>query len=138
MRWVKRSWLIAILAIIALGSVPAISGSTQDILGPVNVTFNTSGAQYVTLGYYSGIMVNVTGSLFGPLTIVVYVTLKVNTATYVAAGTTTIGLNQTVDVFTVDLLPIPPGVYSVTFAAVTTSNDAVSAPTTPISMIVPP
>jgi len=136
MRWIRYSWLIVILAIMVLGSVPAISGSTQDTAGPVYVTFNINGAQYVTLGHYSGITVNVTSPV-EPLSIVVYATFKENTAIYVADGTTTIGYDQTVFVFMIDLQSFPPGTYSVTFAAVTTSDNAVSAPTTPISIVVP-
>ena len=136
MRWVTLSWLIAILGVIVLGSVPAIYGSTQDTITICGVCFNANSAQYVTLGHYSGITVNVTSPV-EPLSIVVYATFKENTAIYVADGTTTIGYDQTVFVFMIDLQSIPPGTYSVTFAAVTTSDNAVSAPTTPISIVVP-
>jgi len=69
---------------------------------------------------------------------VVYATFKENTAIYVADGTTTMGFNQTLPVFLMDLQSIPPGLYSVTFAAVTLSNIAVSFPNTPIAIVIPP
>ncbi len=72
------------------------------------------------------------------MTVVVFATFKGDTAIYVADGTTTMGFNQTLPVFLMDLQSIPPGVYSVTFAAVTISNAAVSYPNTPITIIVPP
>jgi len=124
-----------------LGSVPAIYGSTQDTITICGVCFNANSAQYVTLGYYSGVTVNVTNGeplVFGLSTFVVYATFKENTAIYVADGTTTMGFNQTLPVFLMDLQSIPPGLYSVTFAAVTLSNIAVSFPNTPIAIVIPP
>jgi len=53
----------------------------------------------------------------------------------VADGTVTLAAGATGSVFLVDIVPIPAGSYSVTFAAVTTSNQAVSAPTTAITLV---
>ncbi len=99
-----------------------------------SITFNTATATYGLVGAFKGVTISVTNSWNTAQTIVVYATLKSGTSTYVADGTVTVGAGATASVFCVDLLAIPAGSYSVTFAAVTTSNQAVSAPTTPITL----
>jgi len=99
-----------------------------------SITFNTSTAVYGQVGAYKGITLSVTNSWSTSQTIVVYATFKSGTSIYVAQGTTTLSPGQTAPVFCIDIGVIPPGTYTVTFSAVTTSNQAVSAPTTPITI----
>ncbi len=119
----------ALQALMVSGSIPAISASVQA---------TQPAAQLICPNvYFSTDTVSVTSGSPEPLTIVVYATFKENTAIHVAGVTAAIAFNQTESVSSVDLLPIPPGL-SVTFAAITISNDAVSAPTTPLSIAVNP
>jgi hypothetical protein len=99
-----------------------------------SITFTTSTATYGLVGAFKGVTISVTNNWNTAQTIVVYATLKSGTSIYVADGTVTLAAGATNSVFLVDLLTIPAGSYTVTFAAVTTSNQAVSAPTTPISL----
>jgi hypothetical protein len=100
-----------------------------------SITFNTGSAVYGTVGAYKGVTLSVTNSWTTSQTIVVFATFRSGTSIYVAQGTTTLAPGQTAPVFCIDLQTIPPGSYSVTFSAVTTSNFAVSAPTTPITVV---
>ncbi len=100
-----------------------------------SVTFHLTGAKYEVVGDYAGVAVSVTNGWISSLGLVVYATLKSGASTYVAAGTVTIAANATASVFCVDLQFVPAGAYAVTFAAVTLSDNAVSAPTAPISLV---
>jgi len=100
-----------------------------------SVTFNTAGATYGLNGVFKGVTISVTNGWNTALTLVVYATFKSGPSTYVADGTLTLAAGATAPVFCVDLQTIPAGSYSVTFAAVTTANQAVSAPTTPITLV---
>jgi len=101
-----------------------------------SLTFNTSSASYGTVGAYKGISLPVTNSWNTAQTVVVYATLKSGTSIYVLFGTATIAAGATNTVFITNPgSTVPPGSYSVTFSAVTTSNLAVSAPTTPITVV---
>jgi len=102
-----------------------------------SMSFTTSSAAYATIGAYSGITIPVTNSWSSAQTIVVFATFRAGTSLYVAQGTTTLNPGQTATVFAIQLQTIPAGTYTVTFSAVTTSNQAVSAPTTPITVVVP-
>lgn len=100
-----------------------------------SITFNTGTATYGLVGAFSGVTISVTNGWNTAQTIVVFATFKSGTSTYVAQGTVTLGAGATASVFAADLQSIPAGTYTVTFAAVTTSNQAVSAPTTPITVV---
>ncbi len=100
-----------------------------------SVSFNTASASYATVGAYKGVTITVTNGWNTPQTLVVYATFKSGTSIYVADGTVTLAAGASAPVFCVDLQTIPAGSYSVTFAAVTTSNLAVSAPTTAITLV---
>jgi hypothetical protein len=100
-----------------------------------SITFNTAGATYGTVGAYSGVTISVTNSWTTSQTVVIYATFKSSTSLYVAEGTLTLAAGATAPVFAIDIIPIPAGSYTVTFAAVTTSNQAVSAPTTGITLV---
>jgi hypothetical protein len=100
-----------------------------------SVTFNTASATYGTVGAYKGVTISVTNGWNTAQTLVVYATFKSGTSIYVADGTVTLAAGATAPVFCIDLQTIPPGSYTVTFAAVTTSNQAVSAPTTGITLV---
>jgi len=101
-----------------------------------SITFTTSSATWSTVGAYSGITVPVTNSWNLAQTVVVYATLKSGTSIYVLFGTVTVGPGATATVFVTNPgTTIPAGTYSVTFSAVTTSNFAVSAPVTPITVV---
>jgi hypothetical protein len=99
-----------------------------------SISFNTGSATYGLNGAFKGVTLSVTNGWNTPQTIVVYATLKSGSSIYVAEGTVTVAAGGSATVFCVDLQTIPAGPYSVTFAAVTTANQAVSAPTTPISL----
>jgi len=99
-----------------------------------SITFNTAGATYGSVGAYKGVTVTVNNLWSTSQTIVVFATLKSGTSIYVAQGTVTVAAGGSATVFLADLLPVPAGTYTVTFAAVTTSNLAVSAPTTAITV----
>ncbi len=103
------------------------------------VFLNASSAQYVTVGAYSGVTLSVTDEPYFAMTFVVYVTLKseMGTGIYVADATTSLGAGGNATVFCIDLLPVPAGIYSVTFAAVNIYDQAVSAATIPITLVAP-
>jgi len=100
-----------------------------------SITFTTSSASYGVVGAYKGINVPVTNSWNTAQTVVVFATFKSGTNIYVAQGTVTLSAGQTASVFAIAFQTIPAGTYSVTFSAVTTSNLAVSAPTTAITVV---
>jgi hypothetical protein len=99
-----------------------------------SITFNTAGAVYGSVGAYKGVTISVTNLWSTSQTIVVFATLKSGSNIYVAQGTVTVAAGATATVFTADLQAVPAGTYTVTFSAVTTTNLAVSAPTTPITV----
>jgi len=100
-----------------------------------SITFNTSTATYGLNGAFKGVTVTVSNGWNTAQTIVVYATLKLGSNIYVADGTVTLAAGQSAPVFCIDLQSVPAGSYSVTFAAVTTANQAVSAPTTAITLV---
>jgi len=100
-----------------------------------SVTFTTSSATWGQSGAASGIFVPVTNSWSTSQQLTIYATLKSGTSTYVLVGGITLAAGQTGTVFVQDfLVNVPVGTYSVTFSAITTANQAVSAPTTPVSI----
>jgi hypothetical protein len=100
-----------------------------------SVTFTTSSATWGQSGVQSGVFVPVTNSWSTPLQLTIYATLKSGTTTYVLVGGITLAAGQTGTVFVQDFLTnVPVGTYTVTFSAITTANQAVSAPTTAISL----
>lgn len=116
---------------LVLSAVPAAQGQPA-------VTINVSRAEYVLNGHFPGVLVNATEVWPTTMSMVIYVTLKSGTSTYIADGTTTLNPGDTVTVFCMDLLPVPPGVYNATFAAVTLSDFSVSAPLPPVTLVVTP
>jgi hypothetical protein len=100
-----------------------------------SISFTTGSATFGTVGAYQGITVPVTNSWNTAQTVVVFATFKSGTSIYVAEGTTTLAPGQTASVFAIDLQTVPAGSYTVTFSAVTTTNAAVSAPTTGITVV---
>jgi hypothetical protein len=100
-----------------------------------SISFTTGSATFGTVGAYQGITVPVTNSWSTAQTIVVFATFKSGSSIYVAEGTTTLAPGQTASVFAIDLQSVPAGSYTVTFSAVTTTNAAVSAPTTGITVV---
>ena len=128
--------VFALAAIMLLVTMPAAQHA-QGAPVVVGITFQIYAASYVTLGDYSGIAVQVTNLWPQTMTLEIYTELRSGASIYVTAGTATIAANQTVLVFGIDLQPIPPGIYTATFAAVTIPyNDAASSPTTPVTIIV--
>jgi len=118
-------------SVLILGSAPFASAQPT-------IRFNIGSVTYGLNGVYPGTTVFVTNVWIEAQSVVVYATFRSGTAIYVEDGTATISSNATVSVFLINIIPIPPGLYSVTFAAITLSDEAVSAPTTPISILVPP
>jgi len=117
-----------------------VSGSASETLTVTvpfadSITFVTSGATYGVIGAYKGITVGVTNSWNTAQTVVIFATLKSGTSIYVAEGTATIAPGATNSVVCLDLQTVPAGTYSVTFAAVTTSNAAVSAPVPGVNLV---
>jgi len=117
-----------------------VSGSASETLTVTvpfadSITFVTSGATYGVIGAYKGITVGVTNSWNTAQTVVIFATLKSGTSIYVAEGTATIAPGATNSVVCLDLQTVPAGTYSVTFAAVTTSNAAVSAPAPAVNLV---
>jgi hypothetical protein len=113
--------------------------ATQDITITVtfadSITFTTSSATWGQSGAASGVFVPVTNSWNTGQQLTIYVTLKSGTTTYVLVGGLTLAAGQTATVFAQDFLTtVPVGTYTVTFSAITTANQAVSAPTTTISL----
>jgi len=100
-----------------------------------SITFNTATATYGIVGAYKGVTVSVTNNWNTAQTVVIFATLKSGTSIYVAEGTATIASGTTNAVVCLDLQTVPAGSYSVTFAAVTTSNQAVSGPVTAITLV---
>jgi hypothetical protein len=130
-------WIVQVSAKSLAGNTGLSSSEsvTVSVAFADSITFSTGSATYGTVGAFKGTTISVTNSWTTTQTIVVYATFKSGTSTYVADGTVTLAPGQTASVFLVDLVPIPAGSYSVTFAAVTTSNAAVSAPTTAITLV---
>jgi len=103
-----------------------------------SVTFTTSGATWGNSGASSGIFIPVTNSWNTAQQLTIYATLKSGTSTYVLVGGETLAAGQTGTAFVQDfLVNVPAGTYTVTFSAITTADQAVSAPTTAISVTVP-
>ncbi len=102
----------------------------------VTVSFATGNATWGPSGAAQGVFVPVSNDCWpGPFQLTIYATLKSGASTYVLEGGMAIGTNQTVTVFCQDYLTnVPAGLYAVTFSAITTGNQAVSSPTTPISL----
>jgi len=100
-----------------------------------SITFTTSSATWGQSGAASGIFVPVTNSWSAGQQLTIYATLKSGSSTYVLVGGLTVASGQTTTVFLQDFLtPVPVGTYSVTFSAITTANQAVSGPTTIVSI----
>jgi len=100
-----------------------------------SVTFTTSSATWGTSGVAQGIFVPVTNNWNAAQQLTIYATMKSGSSTYVLVGGITLAAGQTGTVFVQDFLtPVPIGTYTVTFSAITTANQAVSAPTTPVSI----
>ncbi len=132
-----RTALLVILALVVVAPV-SMAGHTANATDGY-LQFDITGARYVTLGYYPGIMLNVTNYTTEPQNIVVIATFGSGSATYVAFGSAGIGVNQTDLVFALDLQPIPAGTYEVSFVACNLSSGLpVSTVTTPVSITVPP
>ena len=117
-----------------------VSGSASETLTVTvvladSITFNTGAATYGVIGAYKGVTISVTNSWGSSQTVVIFATLKSGTSIYVAEGTATIAAGQTNSVVCLDLQTVPAGTYSVTFAAVTTSNAAVSAPVPGVNLV---
>jgi hypothetical protein len=120
-----------------LAGLNAAASETLTVTVPFanSITFNTGTAVYGLNGAFKGITISVTNGWNTAQTIVVYATFKSGSSIYVADGTVTLAAGATNSVFCLDLQTIPAGTYSVTFAAVTTANQAVSAPTTAINVV---
>ena len=102
----------------------------------VTVTFTTASAMWGQSGNAQGVFVPVTNCWNTALQLTVYATLKLGSSTYVLVGGETLAVGQTATVFCQDFLQaVPTGSYAATFSAITTVNDAASAPTTPIVLI---
>jgi len=100
-----------------------------------SITFTTSSATWGQSGAASGVFVPVTNSWSAGQQLTIYATLKSGSSTYVLVGGLTVASGQTTTVFLQDFLtPVPVGTYSVTFSAITTANQAVSGPTTIVSI----
>ncbi len=100
-----------------------------------SLSFTTSSVSYGTVGAYTGISVPVTNSWSAAQTVVIFAAFKSGTSIYVAEGTIALSAGQGATVFAIDLQSIPAGTYSVTFAAVTLSNEPVSAPIAAITVV---
>jgi len=116
----------------------ASSSITITIVFADSITFTTASAAWGSSGAAQGIFVPVTNSWSSSQQLTLYATLKSGTSTYVLVGGETLAAGQTGTVFVQDFLAVvPAGTYTVTFSAITTANQAVSAPTTPITVVVP-
>jgi hypothetical protein len=103
-----------------------------------SVTFASSSATWGTSGAASGIFVSVSNSWGTAQQLTIYATLKSGSSIYVLVGGETLTAGQTGTVFLQDFLTsVPAGTYTVTFSAITTANQAVSAPTTSTTVTVP-
>jgi len=116
----------------------ASSSITITIVFADSVSFTTSGATWGSSGAAQGIFVPVTNSWSSSQQLTLYATLKSGNNVYVLVGGESLAAGQTGTVFLQDFLTVvPAGTYTVTFSAITTANQAVSAPTTPITVVVP-
>lgn len=95
-----------------------------------------SGGSWTTSGNYSGISVNVTNYWSAAQSLVIFANMKSGTGLYIAEASTSVNTNQTSSVFLIPLQQPPSGSYEVTFSAITTTNEPVSAPTTPVTVTV--
>jgi hypothetical protein len=103
-----------------------------------SVTFASSSATWGTSGAASGVFVSVSNSWGTAQQLTIYATLKSGSSIYVLVGGETLTAGQTGTVFLQDFLTsVPAGTYTVTFSAITTANQAVSAPTTSTTVTVP-
>jgi hypothetical protein len=113
----------------------ASASITITIVFADSITFVTSSATWGSSGAAQGVFVPVTNSWNAGQQLTIYVTLKSGTSTYVLVGGETLAAGQTATVFCQDFAAtVPVGTYTVTFSAITTANQAVSAPTTPITL----
>jgi len=100
-----------------------------------SISFITGSAVWGSSGAAQGVFVPVVNSWNAAQQLTIYVTMKSVSSTYVLVGGLTLASGQTATVFCQDfLVNVPVGAYTVTFSALTTANQAVSAPTTPITL----
>jgi hypothetical protein len=101
-----------------------------------SVTFTVTSATYGSSGNALGVFVPVTNCWSTAQSITVYASLKLGTAGYVLVGGAQLAVGQTTTVFCQDFYQtVPAGTYVVTFSALSSTNQAVSAPTTPVVII---
>jgi hypothetical protein len=124
-------------------SFEKVSGTASETLTVTvtladSVTFASSSATWGTSGAATGVFVSVTNSWGSAQQLTIYATLKSGSSIYVLVGGETLTAGQTGTVFLQDFLTtVPAGTYTVTFSAITTANQAVSAPTTSTTVTVP-
>jgi len=124
-------------------SYEKVSGTASETLTVTvtladSVTFSSSSATWGTSGAASGVFVSVSNSWGTAQQLTIYATLKSGSSIYVLVGGETLTAGQTGTVFLQDFLTtVPAGTYTVTFSAITTANQAVSAPTTSTTVTVP-
>ena len=126
--------LITAILVLSLAAGTSI-GTRPAGAVPLIVTFGTSSAAWGASGLAQGIFVQVENVPYQPLQLTIYAAMKSGSSTYVLEGGTALGAGQNGTVFLQDFLTtVPVGNYQVTFSAITTANQAVSAPTTPVSI----
>jgi hypothetical protein len=102
-----------------------------------SVAFTAASATWSSSGSGQSVSVPLTNCWTSTLPLTIYATLNSGSTTYVLVGQATAASGQTVMVTCqVPFALVPHGEYTVTFAAVTGANVAVSAPSAPIFLIV--
>jgi hypothetical protein len=120
--------------IVPTGTTPPIDA--QPFVLADSVAFNTAAATWGLNGTTKGLTIPVTNSWTASQSLVIYGTFKSFPSIYVVDGSAQIDTGQTASVFCIPIIPIPAGTYSVEFAAITITNQAVSSPTTPVTIVV--
>ena len=128
-------WAKVTLASLLLVSILLSSGATF-VSAQDGIQFNLSNATYGLNGDYPGITVSVTNVWPQTLSVVVYATFRSGTSIYIAESTATVAPNATLTIFCIDVIPIPAGLYAVTFVAITLTNLPISSVTPPVSTVV--
>jgi len=133
-------WLVQVTATNLAGNTGSSTPELVTVSVPFgdSITFTTASATWGPSGAAQGVFVPVTNSWPTAQQLTIYITMKSGTSTFVLVGGLTLAAGQTATVFCQDFLAtVPAGTYTVTFSALTTANQAVSAPTTPITITVP-
>jgi len=120
---------IAVCLVLSLTSIPAVSQSAPSYL---TTSMVPSGAAQRTISNYHGVIVNYTDTLASNLTALIYMDVSNSAGQVISLSLATCDLThgQKVSCFVALSPSLPPGNYTASVFAATTSHVAISVPST--------